>query len=61
MNDDTKYNFGSIVVVEGGLVGVVVKCWTDCTYEVYVRAYNGVSSYKESEIEKFVYDKVLED
>jgi hypothetical protein len=31
-----KFCFGDIVVVEDNLIGVVVKCWTDKTYEIYV-------------------------
>ncbi|MAF43452.1 MAG: hypothetical protein CMI54_04685 [Parcubacteria group bacterium] len=56
-----KYNFGNIVVVEDSLVGVIVKCWEDKTYDVYVRSWSGVSSYPEVAIEPFIYDKVLED
>lgn len=65
---NVKFNFGSIVVVEGNLVGVVVKCWgasptgtkRPAHCEVYVRAYNGIREYNEDKIEAFVYDKVLE-
>lgn len=63
-----KYCFGDIVVVEGSLIGVVVKCWTASmngkppTYEVYVRLYNGIKEYSESEIERYmVRHKYLDD
>ena len=45
--------FGDIVVVEGNLIGVVVKCWisnllTNPTrkYEIYVREYNRIKEYE---------------
>jgi preprotein translocase subunit YajC len=52
-------NFGDIVVVDHGLVGVVVKCWENDLYEIYVRSYNDIMQYKKSEIERFIYDKEL--
>ena len=55
------FQFSNVVVVEGYLVGVVVKSWSDKTYDVYVRSYNRVESYSEKDIRHFVYDKELED
>lgn len=49
-----KFTFGDIVVIEGYLIGVVVKCWTNKTYEVYVRNFNGIKDYKEDEIERYM-------
>ena len=49
-----KFAFGDIVVVEGELIGVVVKCWTNKTYEVYVRVFRGIKEYKEDEIERYM-------
>jgi hypothetical protein len=65
----SKFNFSNVVVVEGNLVGIIVKCWgasptgtkRPAHYEVYVRAYNGIHEYDEDKIEPFIYDKVLED
>ena len=37
-----SFQFGNVVVVEDGLIGVIVKSWADNTHEVYVRSYNGV-------------------
>lgn len=49
-----KFAFGDIVVVERKLIGVVVKCWTNKTYEVYVRVFRGIKEYKEDEIERYM-------
>lgn len=54
-----KLIFGDICVVEGNLIGVVVKCWgrsakgKEPTYEVYVRMYNGIKEYGASEVERY--------
>ncbi len=53
--------FGDIVVVEGDLIGVVVKSWETYSstgnkyynYDVYVRNYNTIKNYQESEIERY--------
>lgn len=56
-----KFCFGDIVVVEGKLIGVVVKSW--CTYskgkntfnyDVYVRMKNNIQNYKEDEMERYM-------
>ncbi len=53
-----KFTFGDIVVVEHNLIGVVVKCWSgedyEFTYEVYVRDWNGIKTYPEDEIERYM-------
>lgn len=54
-----KFCFGDIVVVEESLIGVVVKSWIDQkdnshSYEVYVRMYNGIKTYSEAEIERYM-------
>jgi hypothetical protein len=54
----SKFLFGDIVVVEKELIGVVVKVWQNITkgkytYEVYVRNYNIIKEYNESEIERY--------
>jgi hypothetical protein len=59
-----KFTFGDIVVVDNENIGVIVKCWgrainrpaeeTEPKYEVYVRMYNGIIEYKESEVERYL-------
>lgn len=60
-----KYTFGDIVVVDDENIGVVVKCWgrsiagpsrgkDEPKYEVYVRMYNGIKEYPESEMERYL-------
>lgn len=56
-----KFCFGDIVVVEKRLIGVVVKCWCgnhsslkQPVYEVYIREYNLIKEYQESEIERYM-------
>lgn len=53
-----NYTFGDIVVVEGELIGVIVKCWCSSnggySYEVYVRMYNTIKTYKENEIQRYL-------
>lgn len=54
-----KFCFGDIVVVDDGNIGVVVKSWINQkdnshTYEVYVRLYQGIKEYKESDIERYM-------
>lgn len=51
-----KFLFGDIVVVKINLVGVIVKTWEDSNgfnYDVYVRCFNKVKNFQESEIERF--------
>jgi hypothetical protein len=54
-----NYNFGQIVVIEQNLIGVVVKCWADDTYEVYVRYHNQIINYRYNEIRPYIYSKEL--
>lgn len=53
-----KFLFGDIVVVEGYLIGVIVKSWQssmrDNYYEVYVRNYNTIKEYDERDIERYM-------
>lgn len=55
-----KFCFGDIVVVEGNLIGVVVKSWcrspmgSEENYDVYVRSYNRIVNYPESEMERYM-------
>ena len=61
MKDEQKnYSFAQVVVVEGDLIGVVVKCWADNTYEVYVRADNKIQNYRYNEIRPYIFSKHLE-
>lgn len=53
-----KFLFGDIVVVEGNLIGVIVKSWETTLskirfYEVYVRSYNCIKEYDEEDIERY--------
>jgi hypothetical protein len=60
-----KYQFSQVVVVTGYFIGVIVKTWesskTGLNYDVYVRSFNAIKNYQESEIRQFVYDKELTD
>lgn len=50
------YLFGDIVVVDVDLIGVVVKTWENnkgFSYEVYVRNYNKIITYEESEMDRY--------
>lgn len=55
-----KFCFGDIVVVEGNLIGVVVKCWGKSflgkprNYDVYVRSWNSIQNYDEKNIERYM-------
>jgi len=56
-----KFCFGDIVVVEGNLIGVVVKSWITYSkgekiynYDVYVRMKNGIQNYREEEMERYM-------
>jgi len=55
----SKFTFGNIVIVNNDQIGVVVKCWGDNTYEVYVRIYSGISVFKQQDIEHYIYSKEL--
>ena len=55
-----KFAFGDIVVVEGYLIGVIVKSWErslqgkERNHDVYVRSYNCIKNYAESKIERYL-------
>ena len=56
-----KFCFGDIVVVDNNLIGVVVKSWETMNtsrpsynYDVYVRSYNAIQNYHESDIERYM-------
>lgn len=53
-----EFLFGDIVVVEDYLIGVIVKTWYSSTngysHEVYVRNYNGIKTYKQEEIKRYL-------
>ena len=55
-----KFCFGDIVVVEGNLIGVVVKSWcrslmgSEENHDVYVLSYNSILNYPESEMERYM-------
>lgn len=52
-----KFLFGDIVVINDNLIGVIVKTWYSTTkgfyYEVYVRNWNIIKNYNESDIERY--------
>jgi hypothetical protein len=48
-----------VVIVEEDQIGVVVKCWADYTYEVYVRNHNKVINYRYNEIRPYIFSKAL--
>lgn len=59
-----NFCFGDIVVVDGQNIGVVVKSWTgrEPNHDVYVRIYNRIVNYKESEMQRYmVRHKYLDD
>lgn len=53
-----NFCFGDIVVVDGNLIGVVVKSWigntTSTTHDVYVREYNTIKNYPEAEMQRYM-------
>jgi hypothetical protein len=53
-----KLCFGDIVVVDQDQIGVVVKSWVvdsrNNYHDVYVRSYNAIRNYKESDIERYM-------
>ena len=57
-----KFQFGNVVVVADDQIGVIVKSWGGGaynSYDIYVRSYNRINEYAESEIKHFVYSKHL--
>ena len=56
MGRKALYLFGDIVVVCENLIGVVVKTWETSNgyeYEVYVRNFNRIRTFKENEVERY--------
>ncbi len=52
-----KYTFGDIVVVDEENIGVIVKSWIgkdEINYDIYVRMYNAIKNYKESEVQRYL-------
>lgn len=56
-----NFCFGDIVVVEGYLIGVVVKSWITYSkgkkihnYDVYVRMKNAIRNYREEEMQRYM-------
>lgn len=56
-----KFCFGDIVVVEGNLIGVVVKSWVTYSqgkkinnHDVYVRMHNSIENFREEDIERYM-------
>lgn len=53
-----KFCFGDIVVVDGNLIGVIVKSWINGKrghlYDVYVRMANEIREYKECDIQRYM-------
>ena len=54
-----KFCFGDIVVVEGLLIGVVVKSWCGSEnrephHEVYVRSHNCIQEYSENDMQRYM-------
>lgn len=63
-----QYCFGDIVIVDEIQIGVIVKSWQGSlfgnppSHDVYVRSYNGIHNYPESEIRRYmVRHKYLDD
>ena len=63
-----KFQFGNVVVVDDDQIGVIVKSWLTLkpwngdaynSYDIYVRSYNNINEYAESNIKHFVYSKHL--
>lgn len=58
--ENMKFCFGDIVIVEGGMIGVVVKSWcrsslgNEPSHDVYVRMYNGIKNYPESKMQRYM-------
>lgn len=58
----THFNFSQVVTVHDGQIGIVVKCWENETYDVYVRSYSVVvPDIKGSDIRHYQYSKSLDD
>ena len=59
-----SFQFGNVVVLDGGQIGVIVKSWAGGfgkVYDVYVRNTNSIITFREADIRHFVYSKELTD
>lgn len=60
-----NFQFGNVVVVDGGQIGVIVKSWEEGVvyikraHDVYVRNLNCINTYMEGDIRHFIYSKHL--
>lgn len=66
-SEKARYYFGDIVVVEGCLIGCIVKSWGASEtgskrprhYEVYVRSWSVIKEYDEDRIQRYIVSKEL--
>ena len=59
---DARFQFGNVVVVNGEDIGVIVKTWETqggYSHDVYVRYFNEIRNYMETDIKHFIYSKEL--
>ena len=49
-----KFYFGDLVIVDDGCLGVVIRMWSDCTYDIFVRSYDSIGKYKDVAIQKYI-------
>jgi len=55
-----NFTFGDIVIVDEDNIGVIVKSWSghpgrkEPNHEVYVRMYNAIKEYPESQIQRYL-------
>ena len=62
-----KYNFAQVVIVDGDLIGVIVKVWGASNtgskkgvhYEVFVRIHNCIIEFMEEDVQPYMYDKII--
>jgi hypothetical protein len=59
MGDQKNYSFAQVVVIEEDSIGVVVKCWADKTYEVYVRVAGTIQNFRYDELRPYIYSKTI--
>lgn len=60
------FQFGNVVVTDGGQIGVICKTWGGSQsrphhYDVYVRSLNALREYDEDTLRHYVYSKELMD
>lgn len=59
-----RFQFGNIVVTEGGQIGVICKTWGASQsrphhYDVYIRSLNALREYDEDTLQHYFYSKEL--